>query len=164
MKKTNNSLKNHPSLNELDILEIFKKEIKKVESSLEKIEQIYKEDLKWFEHLSDHVSGWGGSWKFITLFLLFVFIWMFLNIYILATRAFDPYPFILLNLILSCMAAIQAPIILMSQNRAAKRDQARLEMDLEKDLRDLHVDEHSLKLILKIQRDIEELKKKSHHQ
>ena len=78
----------------------------------------------------------------------------------LVQKSFDPYPFILLNLVLSCLAAIQAPIILMSQNRAAKRDQARAELDLEKDLRDLKIDQQSHKILLAMQKDMVKIKQK----
>ena len=82
---------------------------------------------------SDIMSKWAGSWTFIIIFLAFIVFWMYINTYIwigyLNGNPFDPYPFILLNLVLSCVAAIQAPIILMSQNRAAQRDRIRAEYD-----------------------------------
>jgi uncharacterized membrane protein len=144
----------------LEVLNIFKTEIKKVQKSLKGIEQIYTKDLKWFEKLSDRIAEIGGSWKFIVSFLVFIFIWMAVNIFVLATQAFDPYPFILLNLCLSCLAALQAPLILMSQSRGSKRDQARAEMDLEKDLRDLKIDHSSHLILLKLQKDMAKLKQK----
>lgn len=79
--------------------------------------------------VADKVASFGGSWTFITIFLSFIVIWMAINIFILTTKAFDPYPFILLNLILSCVAAIQAPIIMMSQNRQEQKDRIRAEQD-----------------------------------
>ena len=85
---------------------------------------------------------------------------MILNVVILNVYAFDPYPFILLNLFMSALASIQAPIILMSQNRASRRDQARLEIDLEKDLRDLHIDQSSHVILLELHRDVNAIKKK----
>ncbi|MBI4151409.1 DUF1003 domain-containing protein [Candidatus Woesearchaeota archaeon] len=112
------------------------------------------------DRLSDRIAEVGGSWGFIISFLLFLLFWMILNSIIFIKRPFDPYPYILLNLILSSLAAIQAPIILMSQNRASKRDQARLEIDLEKDLRDLHVDEESHRLLLELRKDMEAVKRK----
>ena len=84
---------------------------------------------------------------------------MVVNAIILSTP-FDPFPFILLNLLLSTLAAVQAPVILMSQNRAARRDQARAELDLEKDLRDLEIDKKQLELLVRMQKDIAELKRK----
>jgi uncharacterized membrane protein len=79
---------------------------------------------------ADWIAKWAGSWYFITVFFIFLGIWMAVNTtWIIFGRAWDIYPFILLNLILSCLAAIQAPVILMSQNRAAERDRQRAEYD-----------------------------------
>ena len=80
------------------------------------------------ERLSDGLASFGGSWTFITIFAAVLIAWMALNV-ALATRAFDPYPFILLNLVLSCLAAIQAPIIMMSQKRQETKDRLRSESD-----------------------------------
>ncbi|HMR81927.1 MAG TPA: DUF1003 domain-containing protein [Niabella sp.] len=79
--------------------------------------------------IADKVAAFGGSWTFIIVFFLFILIWMFINLWILTTKPFDPYPFILLNLILSCLAAIQAPVIMMSQNRQEEKDRKRAEHD-----------------------------------
>lgn len=81
------------------------------------------------QRLADRIATFGGSWTFIIVFFSFIMIWMMINILLLATRPFDPYPFILLNLILSCLAAIQAPIIMMSQNRQEQKDRQRSEHD-----------------------------------
>ena len=70
---------------------------------------------------ADRIASFGGSWKFIGIFSMFIILWMLLNIWWLHEKGFDPYPFILLNLILSCLAALQAPIIMMSQNRQEER-------------------------------------------
>ncbi|HJX50477.1 MAG TPA: DUF1003 domain-containing protein [Candidatus Nanoarchaeia archaeon] len=79
---------------------------------------------------ADWITKWAGSWYFIILFFVFLVIWMSINaVWIIFGRIWDPYPFILLNLILSCLAAVQAPIILMSQNRSAERDRKRAEYD-----------------------------------
>lgn len=78
--------------------------------------------------VADSVAAFGGSWKFIILFVLFLTIWIVLNI-IWRGRSFDPYPFILLNLLLSAIAAIQAPVIMMSQNRKEDRDRSRAASD-----------------------------------
>jgi uncharacterized membrane protein len=83
---------------------------------------IFKQNLTVGQKFADKISQFGGSWTFIILFFLFLFAWMILNAVILLNKSFDPYPFILLNLCLSCLAAIQAPIILMAQNRQAERD------------------------------------------
>ena len=88
-----------------------------------------KAKLKLHEYLSDRLAYFGGSWRFILIFLAAIIFWIVINIYVLTTKAFDPYPFILLNLILSCIAAIQSPIILMSQNRLEKKDRKRSEHD-----------------------------------
>ena len=80
------------------------------------------------ERLSDGLAGFGGSWTFILIFAAVLIVWMALNV-AAASRAFDPYPFILLNLVLSCLAAIQAPIIMMSQKRQETKDRLRSESD-----------------------------------
>jgi uncharacterized membrane protein len=81
------------------------------------------------QKVADQVAGFGGSWKFIILFGVFIMLWIFANIYILLNKGFDPYPFILLNLILSCLAALQAPVIMMSQNRQEEKDRERAKKD-----------------------------------
>lgn len=145
---------------EEDIMRVFEQEIKKVERTLDQIDQIYRRDLRKLDRLSDQIAVIGGSWSFITGFIIVLIAWVVLNAVILATKPFDPYPFILLNLFLSMLAAIQAPVILMSQNRAARRDQARAEIDLEKDLRDLRIDQRSHEILLGMRRDITAIKKK----
>jgi uncharacterized membrane protein len=89
----------------------------------------FERKLTFGERLSDHIATFGGSWKFLISFGAVLVVWIAINGVILVTRAFDPYPFILLNLILSCLAAVQAPIIMMSQNRAEARDRLRAEND-----------------------------------
>ena len=81
------------------------------------------------QKLADKIATFGGSWTFIVIFFAFILAWMGINIWILVTKSFDPFPFILLNLILSCLAAIQAPIIMMSQNRKEEKDRLRSEND-----------------------------------
>jgi uncharacterized membrane protein len=81
------------------------------------------------ERTADKVASFGGSWYFIISFFVFMAIWIILNVVWLANSAFDPFPFILLNLILSCLAAIQAPVIMMSQNRKETIDRRRAEND-----------------------------------
>ena len=85
------------------------------------------------DKLADKVTEIAGSWGFIVVFCIFLVIWMFIN-YLMIVNV-DPYPFILLNLILSCIAALQAPIIMMSQNRAAKKDSLRSLNDYKTDLK-----------------------------
>lgn len=86
--------------------------------------------LTFGQRAADWITRWAGSWHFIISFFIFIVIWMSINtIWILFGRTWDPYPFILLNLVLSCLAAVQAPIILMSQNRTVERDRQRAEYD-----------------------------------
>src|SRR5689334_14404607 len=93
------------------------------------IEKQFEKKLTFGERLSDRIAEFGGSWKFLISFGAVLIIWIAINGVILAMHAFDPYPFILLNLILSCLAAVQAPVIMMSQNRAEARDRLRAEND-----------------------------------
>ncbi|MEJ2037696.1 MAG: DUF1003 domain-containing protein [Desulfosarcinaceae bacterium] len=81
------------------------------------------------EALADKIAEFGGSWKFIILFSAILVIWIGLNSAVLLWKPFDPYPFILLNLVLSCLAAMQAPVIMMSQNRQEDKDRLRAEHD-----------------------------------
>jgi uncharacterized membrane protein len=81
------------------------------------------------ERLSDKLAAFGGSWRFIIIFFILLAIWILTNSISLLNKSFDPYPFILLNLILSCLAAIQAPIIMMSQNRMETKDRIRARND-----------------------------------
>jgi len=99
------------------------------------IEKQFEKKLTFGERLSDRIAEFGGSWKFLITFGAVIFVWIGANIALLATRAFDPYPFILLNLILSCLAAVQAPVIMMSQNRAEARDRLRAENDYKVNLK-----------------------------
>ncbi len=80
------------------------------------------------ERAADNLAKYAGSWTFITAFMVFLVIWMSVNVYAWI-NVWDPYPFILLNLVLSCIAALQAPIILMSQNRQAEKDRRKVEYD-----------------------------------
>ena len=112
------------------------------------------ENSKTFgDKMADKISDIAGSWTFILIFVLFLIFWVILNVFILKD-GIDPYPFILLNLLLSCIAAIQAPIIMMSQHREAKKDSLRNQNDYITDLKselileDLH---RKMELILKNQ-------------
>lgn len=88
------------------------------------------------DRLADKISEVTGSWTFIFLFLFFLIFWIILNVKILSEgKQIDPYPFILLNLLLSCIAALQAPIIMMSQNRQAAKDRLRNQNDYRTDLK-----------------------------
>jgi uncharacterized membrane protein len=100
--------------------------------------------------LADKVASFGGSWKFIISFLIFMLAWIGINIYFVR-KPFDPYPFILLNLLLSTIAALQAPVILMSQNRKEEKDRQRaindylVNLKAEIEIRNLH---HKLDLLI----------------
>lgn len=98
------------------------------------INEVYEERLTFGQRAADLVAQFGGSWAFILLFFLVLVAWMWINTAALV-RPFDPYPYILLNLVLSCLAAVQAPIILMSQKRQAERDRLRAENDYEVNLK-----------------------------
>lgn len=91
------------------------------------------ESRSFGDKLADKITEIAGSWKFIIGMIIFLTLWILLNLYILEDQ--DPYPFILLNLILSCIAALQAPIIMMSQNREAKKDRMRSSNDYKTDLK-----------------------------
>lgn len=98
--------------------------------------QRYDDGMTFGERLSDNVAKWGGSWWFVSGFGLFLILWAGLNSWLLVGDArFDPYPFIFLNLILSMIAAIQAPIIMMSQNRQAAKDRIEAQLDYEVNLK-----------------------------
>lgn len=113
--------------------------------------------------VADKVASFGGSWTFIILFGVFILIWIVSNIYLLADKGFDPYPFILLNLLLSCLAALQAPVIMMSQNRQEEKDRDRAKKDYminlksELEIRMLH--EKMDHLILHQQQELLEIQK-----
>jgi len=113
------------------------------------------------QKMADHVASFGGSWTFIISFGFFLLVWILLNTAFLLNKGFDPYPFILLNLILSCIAALQAPIIMMSQNRQEEKDRERSKLDYminlksELEIRTLH--EKMDHLIIHQQRDLFEI-------
>lgn len=98
------------------------------------INQEYSESLTLGERLADRLADFGGSWKFILVFTGVIVAWICWNAY-RAVQAFDPYPFILLNLVLSCLAALQAPVIMMSQNRQEAKDRLRSENDYQVNLK-----------------------------
>jgi uncharacterized membrane protein len=94
-----------------------------------------KEDRTFGERVADGVARFGGSWRFIGLFMLFLGIWVATNVWLLGAHPFDAYPFIFLNLLLSMLAALQAPVIMMSQNRHAQRDREAAEHDYQVNLK-----------------------------
>ena len=85
--------------------------------------------LSFGQRIADKVASFGGSWTFIISFGVFIALWISLNVFWLVNKGFDPYPFILLNLLLSCLAALQAPVIMMSQNRQEEKDRERAKKD-----------------------------------
>jgi uncharacterized membrane protein len=95
----------------------------------ENVEDEYDEHRTFGERLSDHLASFGGSWAFLIAFFVVLVIWMAFNVLKGEKDAFDPYPFILLNLVLSCLAAIQAPVIMMSQKRQEAKDRQRSHND-----------------------------------
>ena len=101
----------------------------------ENIEMYLDKKLNVGQRLADLIAKFAGSWTFILLFFAIIMFWVGINVWLLTIQPFDPYPFILLNLILSCLAAIQAPIIIMSQNRLEEKDRKRGEYDYKVNLK-----------------------------
>ncbi len=101
----------------------------KEDKSIVSIVEDEEETRSFGQKIADQVADFGGSWTFIISFLTFIVVWISSNVYILVNKGFDPYPFILLNLILSCIAALQAPVIMMSQNRQEEKDRNRAKKD-----------------------------------
>ena len=118
--------------------------ISRQDTIAENTEEEYEESRTFGERLSDHLASFGGSWSFLISFGFLLVIWMGFNAWRGEKEAFDPYPFILLNLILSCLAAIQAPIIMMSQKRQEEKDRQRsyndyrVNLKAELEIRHLH--------------------------
>lgn len=129
----------------------------------ENIDLEYQEEITLGQRIADRVASFGGSWTFIISFGIFLAIWIILNMVLLSQKSFDPYPFILLNLILSTLAALQAPVIMMSQNRQEEKDRERAEKDYvvnlkaELEIRALH--EKIDHLMIKQQRELFEIQK-----
>jgi uncharacterized membrane protein len=101
----------------------------------ENLENEFQLKLSFGDRLSDRIATFGGSWKFILSFSAVIFFWIVLNSLLVMFQPFDPYPFIFLNLILSCLAALQAPIIMMSQNRQEAKDRIRSDKDYRTNLK-----------------------------
>jgi len=119
------------------------------------------------DRMADKIADFGGSWTFILSFLGFLLVWILFNIFWLSNKGFDPYPFILLNLLLSCIAALQAPVIMMSQNRQEEKDRERAKEDLlinqkaEEEIRFLH---EKLDLLIKQHEEFRREMKERNHQ
>ncbi|MCK4729973.1 MAG: DUF1003 domain-containing protein [Candidatus Aenigmarchaeota archaeon] len=112
---------------------------------------LHKRKLTFGQKASDKLTRFCGSWTFIIFLFIFIAIWMSINLYGIFAK-WDPYPFILLNFVLSCLAAIEAPIILMSQNREEEKSKLKIE-------RDYLIDKKSEREIEDIQKDLDEIKK-----
>jgi len=124
----------------------------------EDVNKKFEKDLSFGERVSDGIAQFGGSWKFILSFLGLMVIWMIINTFFFASEGFDPYPFILLNLVLSCLAAIQAPIIMMSQNRQSEKERMRSNEDYVTNLKaELEIQQLHSKLDLFMKRQWETL-------
>ncbi len=114
------------------------------ETVSENVEQEFEEQRSFADRASDELASFGGSWRFIIAFFLLMIVWMGANVALGEHHAFDVYPFILLNLVLSCLAAIQAPIIMMSQKRQEQKDRLRslndyrVNLKAELEIRHLH--------------------------
>ena len=120
-------------LSDLDIEVI--NSIKEKELLSKNINEEFIKEKSFGEKVSDKIAEFGGSWKFIISFVTIIVIWIMFNVFVYASKAFDPYPFILLNLVLSCLAALQAPVIMMSQNRQEQKDRLRGENDYQVNLK-----------------------------
>ena len=127
----------------LKLNEIVLKAIEEEKLLSEKLLEFEDRNPPFTSRVADKVAGFGGSWKFILTFGLFMLLWILVNLYLLS-KPFDPFPFILLNLLLSTLAAIQAPIIMMSQNRKEEKDRQRavndylVNLKAEIEVRNLH--------------------------
>jgi uncharacterized membrane protein len=130
-----------------EILEIEKGELNQLEKDVAKsiseqetlsqnINDEYESELSFGQSVADRVASFGGSWKFIITFGVIILVWILLNTFMMfKTKPFDPYPYILLNLVLSCLAALQAPVIMMSQNRQESKDRLRSGYDYKVNLK-----------------------------
>ena len=112
---------------------------------------LIKKNWTFGQKAADVVTSFAGSWKFIIFLFAFLTLWILLNIYLLVNHQWDPYPFILLNFVLSTLAAVQAPIILMSQNRQAERDRINAKYDYQ-------VNRRAEREVANIQKDLDEIK------
>ena len=129
MQKEVKTILNSESEQLKKLKEIVKKSIEDENLIIENLLHPPKEILTKGQEISDKVARFGGSWAFIMSFFFILIIWILFNVLSIQSMRFDPYPFILMNLILSCIAALQAPIIMMSQNRQEEKDRKRSEND-----------------------------------
>jgi uncharacterized membrane protein len=115
--------------------EIAARNLREQETITHKLAHASKVKLTLGQNLADRITRFGGSWKFVISFFVILIVWIGINGYLLKEKSFDPYPFILMNLILSCVAALQAPFIMMSQNRQEEKDRERAENDYKVNLK-----------------------------
>lgn len=151
-----------------EINDFFAEQINEDELLTQVLMQSQQKPLSIGERVADTVAEFGGSWTFIIVFFLMLAGWIIINTFILFQKPFDPYPFILLNLILSCLAAVQAPVIMMSQNRKEEKDRQRAQNDYlinlkaEMEIKNLQLNMKNLFEIQKKQIELlDELKKKN---
>lgn len=148
--------------------------LKEHELLTENVEDQFESDMSFGGRLADKVASFGGSWTFLSCFMAFLAVWIIINSVAILLRPFDPYPFIFLNLMLSCLAAIQPPVIMMSQNRQESKDRVRAEHDYrinlkaELEIRHLHAKldlllTHQWQKLLEIQEIQMELMQESHN-
>ncbi len=148
-----------------ELTDLHKNVIKSLNADKSFVSQVEDEpDNRTFgQVIADKVADFGGSWTFIISFFVFILIWIGSNVYLLLNKGFDPYPFILLNLILSCLAALQAPVIMMSQNRQEQKDRERAKKDyminLKSELEIRMLDEKIDHLIQQQQQELIEIQK-----
>jgi uncharacterized membrane protein len=129
MEKEIKTILNSESEQLKKLKEIVNKSIEDENLIIENLLHPPKEILTKGQEISDKVARFGGSWAFILSFFFLLIVWILFNVLSIQSMRFDPYPFILMNLILSCIAALQAPIIMMSQNRQEEKDRKRSEND-----------------------------------
>jgi uncharacterized membrane protein len=116
---------------ELEVLQ----SIKEHDVLAQNVDAQFEQDWTWGERLADRIAAFGGSWTFLILFGVFITLWIGMNSLVFYWKPADPYPYILLNLLLSCLAAMQAPIIMMSQNRQEAKDRLRSQHDYQVNLK-----------------------------
>ena len=135
--------------------EKIKKHVEKLEKKISETDhfiRVYGRKRTLGQIWADRLTAFGGSWAFLTILTIIIALWILWNHFIAGNKAFDPYPFILMNLFLSLLAAYQAPIILMSQNREMERDRIKAE-------RDYLINKKAEKEIQEIKADLEDIKK-----
>jgi len=124
--------------------QIVEESISEEKSIVENLSNPPSETITRGQNIADKVASFGGSWRFIIIFAIIVIAWIIFNVLAVGVFRFDPFPFILMNLVLSCIAALQAPVIMMSQNRKEEKDRKRAENDYlvnlkaEMEIRSLH--------------------------